>query len=149
MGLMTTAEESPVPQQKHELGFTTSDEGVVLGWCSKCKLTKEVPIALQKQGKFTSPGEEKATEYLREWFNNQPCNPTNKDEPLGHMTKEHTRIPKKDDRVTVVGHEGVFVVYSVDHDLHSADLQQLGSDLRLATIPWDSITFLDAEKRKA
>jgi hypothetical protein len=57
------------------------------------------------------------------------------------------RIPKKGDRVTIVGQEGVFAVHSVDGNLRSADLQQLGSDLRLASIPWDSITFLDAEKR--
>jgi hypothetical protein len=65
------------------------------------------------------------------------------------MIIETKRIPNKGDRVTVVGWEGLFVVYSVDHTLHTTDLQQLGSDLRLATIPWDSITFLDAEKRKA
>jgi hypothetical protein len=65
------------------------------------------------------------------------------------VTKEKARIPKKGDRVTAVGQEGVFAVYSVDRTLRSADLKQLESDLRLASIPWESITFLDAEKRKA
>jgi hypothetical protein len=61
------------------------------------------------------------------------------------MANKKNRIPKKDDRVTAAGREGVFAVYRVDDTLHSVDLQQLGSDLRLATIPWDSITFLDGQ----
>jgi hypothetical protein len=61
------------------------------------------------------------------------------------MAKEKKRIPKKGDRVTAVGNEGVFAVYSVDSSLRAVDLQQVGSGLRLATIPWDSITFLDQQ----
>jgi hypothetical protein len=61
---------------------------------------------------------------------------------LGH---KKNRVPKKGDRVTAIGHEGVFAVYNVNHTLHSADLQQLGSDSRLAAIPWESISFLDGQ----
>jgi hypothetical protein len=61
------------------------------------------------------------------------------------MANTKKRVPKKGDRVTVLGREGVFAVYSIDGDLRSADLQQLGSDLRLASIPWDSINFLDEQ----
>jgi hypothetical protein len=61
------------------------------------------------------------------------------------MAQEKKRIPKKGDRVTAAGNEGVFTVYSVDSSLRSVDLQQQGSDLRLATIPWDSISFPDSE----
>jgi hypothetical protein len=53
------------------------------------------------------------------------------------------RIPKTGDSVNVVGRDPVFAVYSVDGALQVVDLKELGGDLRLATIPWASITFLD------
>ena len=58
------------------------------------------------------------------------------------MSKDK-RIPKTGDRVNVVGRDPVFAVYSVDGALQVVDVQELGSDLRLASIPWDSIDFLD------
>jgi hypothetical protein len=61
------------------------------------------------------------------------------------IAKEKKRIPKKGDRVRAVGNEGVFTVYNVNSSLRAVDLKQLGSNLRVAAIPWDSITFLDQE----
>jgi hypothetical protein len=55
------------------------------------------------------------------------------------------RIPEKGDRVTAAGNRGTFTVYGVDASLRTVDIQHVGSDLRLATIPWKSITFLDPE----
>jgi hypothetical protein len=59
------------------------------------------------------------------------------------VVKKKKRTPKKGDRVTTTLHKGTFAVYSVDHMLRSVDLAQVGSDLRLATVPWRSTTFLN------
>ena len=59
------------------------------------------------------------------------------------MIKKKKRTPKKGDRVTTTLHEGTFVVYSVDRALCSVDLAQIGSDLRLASVPWRLTKFLD------
>jgi hypothetical protein len=56
------------------------------------------------------------------------------------------RIPKKGDHVAVRDQTGIYEVYSVDGTLHSVDLSQIGNDLRLATIPWRSIHFLDDDE---
>jgi hypothetical protein len=59
------------------------------------------------------------------------------------MNAKDNRTPKKGDHVFASGQEGEYVVYNVDPDCEAADLQQIGSDLRLSTIPWFSLTFLD------
>jgi hypothetical protein len=59
------------------------------------------------------------------------------------MAKLKQRIPRKGDRVTVRGEKGTYAVYLIDESIHAADLTKMGSDLRLASIPWDSLTFLD------
>jgi hypothetical protein len=61
------------------------------------------------------------------------------------MAKLKRRIPRKGDGVAVRGEDGTYAVYLVDKSLQSADLAKTGSDLRLASIPWDSLTFLDEE----
>ena len=59
------------------------------------------------------------------------------------MVKKKKRTPKKGDRVTTTLSEGTFTVYSVDRTLRSVDLAQVASGLRLASIPWRSIKFLN------
>jgi hypothetical protein len=59
------------------------------------------------------------------------------------MAKKKKRTPKKGDRITTTLREGTFVVYSVDRDLCSVDVVQIGSDSRLATVPWRLIKFLN------
>jgi hypothetical protein len=59
------------------------------------------------------------------------------------MNAEINRTPKKGDHVLARGQEGKYVVYDVEQDLECAELQQIGSDLRLSAIPWASLTFLD------
>jgi hypothetical protein len=61
------------------------------------------------------------------------------------MAKKKKRTPKKGDRVTTTLHQGTFAIYSVDQDLRPVDLVQIGSDLRLASVPWRSIKFLSYE----
>ena len=51
------------------------------------------------------------------------------------VVKKKKRTPKKGDRVTTTLHKGTFTVYSVDRSLRSVDLVQVGSDLRLASVP--------------
>ena len=53
------------------------------------------------------------------------------------------RTPKKGDRVSAHGKNGAFVVSTVNGDLKSVVLQQIGHDLALDAIPWDSLTYLD------
>ena len=52
-------------------------------------------------------------------------------------------MPKKGDHVSVASDSGTFVVYSIDHDIHTVELKQIGRGLSLSSIPWDSLTFLD------
>ena len=59
------------------------------------------------------------------------------------VVKKKKRTPKKGDRVTTTLNEGTFTVYGVDRTLRSVDLAQVGSGLRLASIPWRSIKFLN------
>lgn len=56
-----------------------------------------------------------------------------------------TRIPKIGDRVAALGRNGAFVVYSIDGDLRCVELKLIGKELRLSTIPWKELTFLDKE----
>jgi hypothetical protein len=59
------------------------------------------------------------------------------------MANGNNRIPKKYDRVSVANDSGEFVVYSIDHDIHTVELRQIGRGLSLSSISWDSLTFLD------
>jgi len=59
--------------------------------------------------------------------------------------KGKPRIPKKDDRVTARGQNGVFVIYGIDSSLRTVELKQIGGNLALSTIPWRALTFLDEE----
>jgi hypothetical protein len=55
------------------------------------------------------------------------------------------RIPKTGNRVTAHGETGTFVIYSVDKSLRTAELKLMGGDLRLSSMPWHVLTFLDNE----
>ncbi len=57
------------------------------------------------------------------------------------VVKWKTRIPKIGDRVTAVGQNGTFVVYSVDSRLRCAELKLIGHDSALSSIPWGALTF--------
>jgi hypothetical protein len=59
------------------------------------------------------------------------------------MANRKKRIPKIGDHVSLVGRKGAFIVSSVDSFTESAEMKQIGHDLRLSTIPWDGMTFLD------
>jgi hypothetical protein len=59
------------------------------------------------------------------------------------VVKKKKRIPKKGDHVNTTLNEGTFAVYSVDPGLRCVDLVEVGSDLRLATVPWRLIKFLN------
>ena len=61
------------------------------------------------------------------------------------MTKRNKRIPKSGDRVAVRGEKGTFVIYSVDSSLQAAEIKLIDHDLALSSMPWDALTFLDAE----
>jgi hypothetical protein len=56
------------------------------------------------------------------------------------------RIPKKHDRVTVLGHNGVLVVVSVDDKSKSADLQFVTGDGPVVEgVPWTALRYMDEE----
>jgi len=55
------------------------------------------------------------------------------------------RTPKNADRVTARGETGTFVIYDVDRSLETAELKQMSGDLRLSSMPWDTLTFLNKE----
>jgi hypothetical protein len=55
------------------------------------------------------------------------------------------RIPKVGDRVSATEQKGTYVVYEVDASIRAAELQEMGSDLRISSVPWESLTFLDEE----
>jgi hypothetical protein len=54
-----------------------------------------------------------------------------------------TRIPKIGDRVAALRQNGAFVVYCIDRDLRCVELKLIGQELRLSSIPWKDLTFLD------
>jgi hypothetical protein len=55
------------------------------------------------------------------------------------------RIPKNADLVTTRGETGTFVIYDVDGSLETVELKQMSGDLRLSSMPWHALTFLDKE----
>lgn len=59
------------------------------------------------------------------------------------MAKPKKRIPQKGDRVAARRQHGAFIVSSVDSDLLTVELRMIGDDLRLISIPWGALTFLD------
>jgi len=63
------------------------------------------------------------------------------------MNSRKTRVPKNGDRVTARGEQGKFVIYGVDVDLQTVELKLVdgGHDLKLSTIPWDALTFIDKQ----
>ena len=61
------------------------------------------------------------------------------------MVNRKKRIPKTGNRVTAHGETGTFLIYSVDKSLRTAELKLMGGDLRLSSMPWDALTFLDKE----
>jgi hypothetical protein len=67
--------------------------------------------------------------------------------PVGNyrMANPNHRMPHKGDRVSVAGQNGAFIVYGVDASIKAAELRQIGRDLALSSIPWDSLTFLDGQ----
>ena len=58
------------------------------------------------------------------------------------MTQK-SRNPKNADLVTARGETGTFVIYDVDRSLETAELRQMSGDLRLSSMPWDALTFLN------
>ena len=61
------------------------------------------------------------------------------------MANRKKRIPKQGEHVVALGHEGAFVISSVDGDLCTAELKPTGRGLALSTIPWRTLTFLEEE----
>jgi hypothetical protein len=61
----------------------------------------------------------------------------------GCMARRKKRIPKKGDRVTVLGWNGTFVVSSVDSTIRNVLVTMIGHDFALDAIPWDALTYLD------
>jgi hypothetical protein len=48
--------------------------------------------------------------------------------------------------VTARGETGTFVIYDVDGSLETAELKQMSGDLRLSSMPWDALTFLNKKR---
>jgi len=61
------------------------------------------------------------------------------------MASRKKRIPKQGDHVVALGHNGAFVISSVDGDPCAAELTPTGRGLALSTIPRSTLTFLDEE----
>ena len=61
------------------------------------------------------------------------------------MNSRKTRVPKNGDRVTARGEQGKFVIYGVDVDLKTVELKLVGGDLKLSSMPWDVLTFIDKQ----
>jgi hypothetical protein len=59
------------------------------------------------------------------------------------MAKRKKRIPKKGDRVAVLGQNGTFVVSSVDSIIENVLVKMIGHDFALDAIPWRALTYLD------
>ncbi len=56
------------------------------------------------------------------------------------------RIPRKHDRVTALGHNGVLVVVDVDNQSKSADLQFVTGDGPMVEgVPWTDLRYMDEE----
>ena len=61
------------------------------------------------------------------------------------MNSRNTRVPKNGDRVTARGEQGKFVIYGVDVDLKTVELKLVEGDLKLSSMPWDVLTFIDKQ----
>jgi hypothetical protein len=59
------------------------------------------------------------------------------------MNANSKRTPQQGDHVSASGQEGEYIVCDVDEGLEAAELQQMGSELRLSAIPWASLTLLE------
>jgi hypothetical protein len=56
------------------------------------------------------------------------------------------RIPRKHDRVTAVGHNGVLAVVDIDKKSKCVDLQFVtGDGPLLEGIPWSALRYMDKE----
>jgi hypothetical protein len=56
------------------------------------------------------------------------------------------RIPRKHDRVTVQGHNGVLAVVDVDKKSKTADLQFVTGDGPVVQgVPWTTLQYMDEE----
>ena len=64
---------------------------------------------------------------------------------LWGMNSRKTRVPKNGDRVTARGEQGKFVIYGVDVDLKTVELKLVEGDLKLSSMPWDVLTFIDKQ----
>jgi hypothetical protein len=62
------------------------------------------------------------------------------------MAYENVRVPKKHDRVSAQGHNGVFAVVDVDKKSKSTDLQLVtGDGPVLRGVPWSTLRYMDEE----
>ena len=62
------------------------------------------------------------------------------------MTHKGVRIPRKHDRVTTLGHDGVFAVVDVDNQSKTAALQTVtGNGPVLQDVPWAALQYMDEE----
>jgi hypothetical protein len=96
------------------------------------------PCALPNTARIFLTGAIRRAHYLRQYVRSWETVPT---------VKKKMPIPKKGDRVAVTGRKGSYVVFLVDESLQVADLKQIGGDERLATIPWNTLAFVDEEAR--
>ena len=56
------------------------------------------------------------------------------------------RIPRKHDRVTALGHNGVLVIVDVDKKSKSVDLQFVtGDGPVIRGVPWTALRYMDEE----
>jgi len=62
------------------------------------------------------------------------------------MTSEGVRVPKKHDRVTAQGYNGVFAVLDVDAKSKTADLQFVTGDGPVVRgVAWTTLSYMDKE----
>ena len=62
------------------------------------------------------------------------------------MGYKKIRVPRKHDRVTTLGHHGVFAVVDVDNKSKTAALQTVtGDGPVLQDIPWTTLQYMDKE----
>jgi hypothetical protein len=62
------------------------------------------------------------------------------------MEHKKVRVPRKHDRVTTLGHNGVFAVVDVDDKSKTAALQTVtGDGPVLQDVPWTTLQYMDEE----
>lgn len=62
------------------------------------------------------------------------------------MGYEKIRAPRKHDRVTTLGHHGVFAVVAVDNESKTVALQTVtGDGPVLQGVPWTTLQYMDEE----